>query len=203
MSGYAGPGNLSITGARASLLPCWRRRSIKRAPPVVFSRTKPTEGGFIRARSTRLLTAPRSCWLPAAPMSEAEPLLVVEDDALTARSLLRLLRLGGYEVRFATSCAEALNVDRRFRAAILDVDLPDGNGVALAAELCSREVVEAVVFFTACTDAASLRRAAALGEVVAKGASGPELLSAVRQARPPQTAKPPETTLRNASGETT
>ena len=70
-------------------------------------------------------------------------LLVVDDHPDSADSLTQLLSLLGYDARAARTCAEAravLDQEADFApdVAILDVQLPDGDGFALVAELRKR-----------------------------------------------------------------
>ena len=60
-------------------------------------------------------------------------ILLVDDDARLCDSLAALLRVVGYDVVSANSGAEALALigKRAFDAVIIDVDLPDGEGVRL------------------------------------------------------------------------
>jgi DNA-binding NarL/FixJ family response regulator len=55
-----------------------------------------------------------------------------------------------------------------FALAIIDIELPDGDGVALAEHLLTSGAVASVVFHTATRDAARRDAAAALGVVVEK-----------------------------------
>jgi DNA-binding response OmpR family regulator len=55
-----------------------------------------------------------------------------------------------------------------FEFAVLDIDLPDGNGVSLAEHLLRRGLVNQVVFFTATREASTLLRATEMGPVVDK-----------------------------------
>jgi PAS domain S-box-containing protein/putative nucleotidyltransferase with HDIG domain len=63
--------------------------------------------------------------------------LAVDDDADVLRATERILREAGFEVLTGTSAAEALELTRRHRPALvlLDVMLPDGNGVDVARQL--------------------------------------------------------------------
>ena len=67
----------------------------------------------------------------------AKTVLIVDDDSDTCDSWRHLLCLDGYEPLMAGSVAEALRVagERRPRAALIDIHLPDGSGIALLAEL--------------------------------------------------------------------
>lgn len=65
--------------------------------------------------------------------------LVVDDHPDSAETTAQLLTLHGYDARAARSCSEALGVVvNGFEPAVvlLDLRLPDGDGYALAAQLC-------------------------------------------------------------------
>jgi len=95
-------------------------------------------------------------------------LLVVEDDVTVARALSRTLARAGFSVASARSCSAARALAQTFDFAILDLDLPDGNGVDLARTLMANGKVPSVLFFTSSTDRALVARARALGSVVMK-----------------------------------
>lgn len=95
-------------------------------------------------------------------------LLVVEDDVTVARALSRTLARVGYSVALARSCAAARSLAQSFDLAILDLDLPDGNGADLARALISEGKVPSVLFFTSSSDTSLLARARCLGSVVMK-----------------------------------
>lgn len=108
-------------------------------------------------------------------------LLLVEDGAPLARSLGRLLRRAGYEVHLAGTCADAQAAPGRFDAAILDIDLPDGDGVTLAGALVAAGQAARVVFFSGTADAELRERAEALGPFVPKAQGYPALELALGQ----------------------
>lgn len=107
--------------------------------------------------------------------------LVVEDYPPMATLLATALRREGHTVARAGSVANALTINETFDHAILDVDLPDGDGVQLATLLLSEHRVDSVAFFTASRDLNTLTHAARLGLVVDKAAGYDCLMSAVRQ----------------------
>jgi DNA-binding response OmpR family regulator len=107
--------------------------------------------------------------------------LVVEDFPPMATLLVTALRRQGHAVARAGSITNALNINESFDHAVLDVDLPDGDGVELATLLLSEHRVNSVVFFTASRDLNTLTQAARLGLVVDKAAGYDCLMSAVRQ----------------------
>jgi DNA-binding response OmpR family regulator len=129
--------------------------------------------------------------------SSAQRLLVVEDDVTVARALSRLLARRGFSVALARSCAAARSQVQSFDFAILDLDLPDGNGVDLASQLLLNQRVPSVVFFTSSTDSALLARARRLGSVVMKSSDPSALLALVA----PDVADPPQSrTARSTKG---
>lgn len=73
--------------------------------------------------------------MPNYPLS----VLVVDDDPDGAESLAHLLRLSGYDARFACTCEQAVEVARRFGAdvVILDLALPHIDGYETARRLCA------------------------------------------------------------------
>lgn len=95
-------------------------------------------------------------------------LLLVEDDPHLARAMARLLRRGPYEVFVAANCAEARNAQGDFSAAVYDVELPDGDGIALAAELEISGKVRRTIFYTGAVDPTLIERARAIGPLVDK-----------------------------------
>jgi len=109
-------------------------------------------------------------------MPSLQRLLVVEDDVTVARALSRTLARAGFSVATARSCEAARSLTQCFDFAILDLDLPDGNGVDLARALMTCGKVPSVVFFTSCTDATLLARARRMGTIIMKAlGSGPVL----------------------------
>jgi ActR/RegA family two-component response regulator len=108
-------------------------------------------------------------------------LLVVEDDVTVARALSRTLARRGFSVAIARSCTAARALAGRFDFAILDLDLPDGNGVDLAHHLIANDRVPSVVFFSGTNDAALLAHARRVGTVVIKSAGTSEILALLTQ----------------------
>lgn len=119
------------------------------------------------------------------------PVLLVEDDVLAARAVERVLRRARMQVVLAQNCQQARRIPGHFRTGVFDVELGDGCGVALAAELMAAERLETVVFYTACTIPERLNEAERLGEIVLKGAPGAVLLAAIGRAARPRSDTPP------------
>jgi DNA-binding response OmpR family regulator len=110
-------------------------------------------------------------------MQSLQRLLVVEDDVTVARALSRTLARAGFSVACARSCAAARALTQSFDFAILDLDLPDGNGVDLARALMTVGKVPTVLFFTSCTDSALLARAGRIGSIVMKSLGSSPVLA--------------------------
>jgi len=128
-------------------------------------------------------------------------LLVVEDDVTVARALSRTLARTGYSVAVTRSCSAALALTQSFDFAILDLDLPDGNGVDLARTLLASAKVPSVLFFTSSNDQALLARARCLGSVITKSLGTSPILSYLttlgsESADPPQSRTTPSVQAR-------
>ena len=123
--------------------------------------------------------------------SLAQRLLVVEDDVTVARALSRTLARRGFSVAIARSCSAARSLAQTFDFAILDLDLPDGNGVDLARSLTDGAQVPSVLFFTGSRDPALLARARAIGPVLMKASGALAVLSLLAQLMP-ESAEPPQ-----------
>jgi ActR/RegA family two-component response regulator len=115
-------------------------------------------------------------------MSGSESILHVEDDKLVARSLRRWLERRGFVVTSVGTCAEAQACKTNPVCGVFDIDLPDGDGIQLAAKLLEQAQVQRAVFYTATCDAEAMARAAALGPVVSKGGNLENLLRALTNA---------------------
>jgi len=104
-------------------------------------------------------------------------ILVVEDYPPMASTLARLLRMRRHAVVREPTVAGAMQHSRCFDYAVLDIDLPDGNGVALAEHLRSLRSVPSILFFTATREAGVLSRARQLGVVVDKSEGVDKLIA--------------------------
>lgn len=85
------------------------------------------------------------------PDGTALRILVVDDEPSLTDLLRMTLRYEGWEVRTAASGAEALTVAREFRpdAVVLDIMLPDLDGLAVLSRLRSEDEMIPVLFLTA------------------------------------------------------
>lgn len=111
--------------------------------------------------------------------TSVQRLLVVEDDVAVARALSRTLARRGFAVAVARSCTAARSFNESFDFAVLDLDLPDGNGVDLASQLLDDGKIPSVVFFTGSRDPALLARARKLGSVVVKSSGTTTVLALI------------------------
>jgi DNA-binding response OmpR family regulator len=109
-------------------------------------------------------------------------LLLVEDEATLARAVGRLLRRAGYEVYLAGTCDEARRAAGRFSLGVFDLDLPDGDGLELAAELSDLGAVRRAVFFSGTPDPVRRDDAAKVGPFVEKAKGFPALLATIELA---------------------
>src|SRR4051812_43993438 len=64
-------------------------------------------------------------------MAAGYRVLVVDDDASVRRALERAFRIAGYAVDFATNVREGLEKLNGHQVALVDLDLPDGQGTQL------------------------------------------------------------------------
>jgi len=95
--------------------------------------------------------------------------LLVDDSAVVRRVLGRRLTAAGLAVHEETTSAGARAVDTAGLAcAIIDIELPDGSGIDLAAAMLERNPSLRVAFFTSSTATPVVERARALGHVFAK-----------------------------------
>ncbi len=122
------------------------------------------------------------------------PLLVVEDDPTIARAIKRELKAHGFECILAQSAEEARGGSYS-GLAIVDINLPDGNGLDLFEELNADGHVMSAVFFSATQNLEECERAQRLGKFVPKS-SGVHMavataLQLLRTSTPPRSATRP------------
>lgn len=119
-------------------------------------------------------------------MSATPPrILVIEDDPGVRGVLDRGLRLAGYEPRFAEDVATARTVwaAHPWSLVLLDVMLPDGDGLALLAERRDAGDATPVVVVSAREEAELAERASAAGvdASVGKPFAYEELIATIRR----------------------
>jgi CheY-like chemotaxis protein len=114
-------------------------------------------------------------------------ILLVDDSEVARHAVARRLRDAGYEVHEAASAAEARAcAPAGFACAIVDIDLDDGDGPSLVAELRAAAPSLEVAFFTAGASTELVERSRAHGPVFLKPDLEP-LLDWVRALQPPPT----------------
>lgn len=79
--------------------------------------------------------------------SQQSKVLIVEDEALFARAVMRRLQKEGYECEHVESLQDARAISKQFAADIvlLDMRLPDGNGLDLLAEFVAKNAIVIVL----------------------------------------------------------
>lgn len=92
----------------------------------------------------------------------------MDDDPSVRRALTRAMERAGYEVIAAADCATALSFSATYEAAVLDLELPDGDGAELGERLLAQDKVTALLFFSGARSSAILNRARTLGLVLGK-----------------------------------
>jgi DNA-binding response OmpR family regulator len=107
-------------------------------------------------------------------------LLVVEGYPPLATVIAIGLRRDGHDVSRVGSAQRAKGVGGPFALAVIDIDLPDGDGVVLAERLLASGATSSVVFFTANRDAKRRARAELCGALVDKNQGIEHLVQVVR-----------------------
>jgi DNA-binding response OmpR family regulator len=114
-------------------------------------------------------------------MERAGKLLIVEDDPVMARALVRQATLSGYEPVWTMDLAGVARLRGPFEAAIIDLHLPDGSGMTLAQGIPALRRGAPVVFFSATTNAVEARQAELLAPFVPKSWGAEAALLAVSE----------------------
>jgi FixJ family two-component response regulator len=111
---------------------------------------------------------------------------LVDDDPSVLKALTRLLRSKGHEVRaFASSTEFLAQHDSSVRGcAILDVSMPDLDGLQLQAALMAGEAGRPIIFITGSSDIPASVRAMKAGAIdfLTKPVNSHELLAALKRA---------------------
>lgn len=101
-------------------------------------------------------------------MHSLPPILVIEDDPVIGRALCRALQALGQRYDYVGNCAACAELEGPYSTAIIDIHLPDGNGLDLFEELFSKGTVGSAVFFSATTVELEVVRAVELGTLIHK-----------------------------------
>ena len=116
-------------------------------------------------------------------VSQTYTLMLVEDDQALRSGLRELFEREGYRVVAASCVQEARNLfDAHIHLIVLDVTLPDGNGVALCQEWRNQGVTTPILFLTAKDEEFDVVRGLDAGgnDYVTKPFRMMELLSRIR-----------------------
>ena len=110
-------------------------------------------------------------------------LIVVDDDKSFAQRLVRAMETRGFEVRFAHSVAEGIELIRQKAPAfaVVDMRLEDGSGLDVVAELARQRPEARTVILTGYGNIATAVTAVKLGAVdyLAKPADADEVVAAL------------------------
>ncbi len=137
----------------------------------------------------------RPFYLALPVMPDRPKIAIVDDDPSVCRALTRLIRAAGMEAHGFTS-AQAFQ--EAFRSAlpdclVLDVQMPDINGLQLQEQLAQQKRSVPIIFITAYDDAASRARAMEHGaaDFLRKPFDDQSLLNAIDLALHPHTSGRP------------
>jgi CheY-like chemotaxis protein len=109
-------------------------------------------------------------------LATLKSILLVEDDPTVGRAVERAMVRRGFSVRLVRTCDAARALREHFDCAVMDIDLPDGNGVDLSAELIAHGTASNAVFFTGSSNPSLLLRARGFGQIVRKADGSAPLL---------------------------
>lgn len=93
-------------------------------------------------------------------------ILILDDNAANRKLLVFALRTGDYEIYQAENSTEAnalLSKEEQFDIALLDVELPDGNGLEIAEKMRQDTPATILIMLSALDSTEELNRACAIG----------------------------------------
>ena len=116
-------------------------------------------------RAEAAIASPALSKPSAAPVAQVLHILLVEDDAIVADVLIGMLQAQGHHVVHAGHALAALAevATRRFDLALIDLDLPGMDGLALGRHLRAQTFIQSMVAVTARTDAEAERQSREAG----------------------------------------
>ncbi len=109
-------------------------------------------------------------------------IIIVQPDRSMRRDVARALATRGHSVVPVGSAREAEALSEPFEVGVVELELPDGSGMHLAARLSGFGRLHARIFTARDVGSSAARRAAPMGAVVAHDAPLDELLEAVDRA---------------------
>jgi two-component system, NtrC family, response regulator AtoC len=100
-------------------------------------------------------------------MSSNKKILIVDDEILLLRTMTLLLKSSGYDVRGEGNAQEALKAvqSQNFDLIILDLTLPDINGLELITKLLAIDPMSRILIISANIATESAQRAQELGAI--------------------------------------
>lgn len=113
--------------------------------------------------------------------SSTVSVLIVEDDPLVQRTIARLVRYAGARIHTMRRAAEYEGLAGRFDLGVFDIDLPDGNGIALARRALAEGRIGQVIFFSGSSREETHEQARALGIFISKRAGFATLIDRVKE----------------------
>src|SRR5688572_6124862 len=122
-----------------------------------------------------------------SPHRMSAKVLLVEDSPMINGALKLLLESGGFDVTLATTAAEAkaMGGDQRVDVMLLDISLPDADGLSVLEDLAARGMRPAITYaMTGHSDPATRARCIAAGcdDVLLKPVPVQQLLRIVSEA---------------------
>jgi FixJ family two-component response regulator len=127
----------------------------------------PARGPLVRHDAVRRQAAPATAWPDARRDASAPLVSVIDPDAAVRGSLQVLLTCAGFAAACFATAAEFLACARHELASclLLDVSLPDADGLDLQKRLAAERIDLPIIFITSCTDIAVAVRAMKGGAV--------------------------------------
>ena len=113
-------------------------------------------------------------------------LLLVEDNGAVGRAIAKSLRAQGHTVTLVNNYADARATTGYFDVGVLDITLPDGDGIELCELLLKARRIGSALFCSGSIDDLLLERAQETAPIISKEASFQELCDAILAAAAPR-----------------